>query len=419
MKRQLFGRAWAALAASALMVPALAACGGDTAATPTATTITGTGEPTATTMTAEATATTAMEATTPTTGSSTGKTLKVGLVTDVGSLNDKSFNESTWEGVLRAQKELGVEAKNIETKDTKDYAKNIDQFVSQNYDVIVTVGFALQEATNAAAKANPNIKFIGVDQFQTDVLPNVSGLIFDEDKAGYLAGALAASLSKSNNIGAVCGTDDVPPVWKFGEAYKAGAKSIKPDITVQVTYHSDVDISKSFVDPDWGKTTALSMIDKGADVVFGAGGLTGNGAIFAAKERNIAAIGVDKDQYLSIGEEYKGALASSAMKLLTPGTFDLIKQVQDGSFKGGNFVGEVALAPFHDWESKVPADVKTKLQEIDKGLKDGSIKTCVSPAKGVPSPCGGAAETTPGAAMTPAAGETPSGVMTPVGTAVP
>jgi basic membrane protein A len=185
----------------------------------------------------------------------------------------------------------------------------------------------------------------------------------------------------------VLGTDDVPPVWRFGEGYKAGAKAIKPDITVQATYHSDVDISKTFTDPEWGKTTALSMIDKGADVVFGAGGLTGNGALFAAKERNIAAIGVDTDQYNTIGDEYKSALVSSAMKLLTPGVFDLIKAAQDGTFKGGNNTGEVGLAPFHDWESKVPADAKAKLEELDKGLKDGSVKTCVSPAKGAPSPC--------------------------------
>lgn len=410
MKKLLFGRAGAALAATLLMAPMLAACGGEPAASPTATVMAGeTNTPAVT----EPTATTAMEQATATTGSATGTKLKVGLVTDVGSLNDKSFNESTWEGVLRAQEELGVEAKNIETKDTKDYAKNIEQFTSQDYDVIVTVGFALAEDTIKAATANPDIMFIGVDQFQAETMPNVSGLIFDEDKAGYLAGALAASISTSNNIGAVCGTDDVPPVWKFGEGYKAGAKSIKPDITVQVTYHSDVDITKSFVDPEWGKTTALSMIDKGADVVFGAGGLTGNGAIFAAKERNIAAIGVDKDQYLSIGDEYKGALASSAMKLLTPGTFDLIKQVQDGTFKGGNYLGEVGLAPFHDWESKVPADVQTKLQEIDKGLKDGSIKTCVSGAKGVPSPCGGAIESTPGAAMTPETVPPGAGTATP------
>jgi basic membrane protein A len=303
-------------------------------------------------------------------------------------LNDKSFNQSSWEGVQLAEQELGIEAKAIETVDTKDYEKNINQFVDEGYNVIVTVGFALGEATTAAAKANPEVMFVGVDQFQAETLPNLAGLIFDEDKAGYLAGVLAAGVSKSGNIGAVCGTDDVPPVWRFCEGYKNGAKSQNPNVTVQVTYHSDVDITKTFVDPEWGKTTALSMIDRGADVVFGAGGLTGNGALFAAKERNVLAIGVDTDQYFTIGDEYKSALVSSAMKLLTPGVYDNIKAAQDGAFKGGNVVGSVGLAPFHDQEAVVPADLQTKIDEIDTGLADGSVKTCVSPAKGVDPPAG-------------------------------
>lgn len=395
ISRRLFGRAGAALASVMLLLPVLAACGPE-AATPTA-------APTNTTAAAaQPTETTAMEAATPTEATAmesptsgtggTGTKLKVGLVTDVGQLNDKSFNQSSWEGVLRAQQELGVEAKAIETKDTKDYEANIGQFIDEGYNVIVTVGFALGEATAAAAKENPNIKFIGVDQFQdpsVETIPNLAGLIFDEDKAGYLAGALAASISKTNNIGAVCGTDDVPPVWRFGEGYKAGAKAVKPDITVQVVYHSDVDISKTFTDPEWGKTTALSMIDRGADVVFGAGGNTGNGAIYAAKERNIAAIGVDTDQYLTIGDEYKSALVSSATKRLTDGVYNLIKEAQEGTIKGGNNVGPVGLAPFHDWEDKVPEDVKTRLDEMDKGLQDGTIKTCVPPVKGLPNPCEG------------------------------
>lgn len=393
MKRSIFGRSGLALAATLLLAPVLAACGPE-AATPTTlpTPTTAMVEPTATTMMEEATPTTEATAeATATSGSGTGSTgakIKVGLVTDVGRLNDKSFNQSSWEGVQRAKDELGIEANYIETVDPKDYQKNLAQFIDEDYDAIVTVGFAMGEATIEAAKANPDIKFIGVDQFQAEELPNVAGIIFDEDKAGYLAGVLAASISKSNNIGAVLGTDDVPPVWKFGEGYKAGAMSVKPDITVQVTYHSDVDITKTFVDPDWGKSTAISMIEKGADVVFGAGGQTGNGAIFAAKERNVAAIGVDADQYLTIGDEYKSALASSAMKLLDRGVFNQVKAVQDGTFKGGNNIGEVGLAPFHDWESKIDASVKAKLEEVDAGLRSGSIKTCVSPAKGAPAPEG-------------------------------
>src|SRR5207253_8094568 len=120
-------------------------------------------------------------------------------------------------------------------------------------------------------------------------------------------------------------------------------------------------------------------------------------------DRNLLAIGVDADQYFTIGDEYKGALVSSAMKLLTPGVFNLVKAAQDGSFKGGNNTGQVGLAPYHDNDAKVPADVKTKIDTVTKGLQDGSVKTCVSPAKGadMPAGCGGTtAPTTPTAGAT-------------------
>jgi basic membrane protein A len=352
LERRFLKRAGAMAALVLMVAPVLAACGGASTATPAA------------------------------------AKLKVGLVTDVGRLNDKSFNETSWNGVQQAQQQLGVDVNYVETADPKDYAKNIQQFVSQNYDVVVTVGFNLTQATTDAAKANPKIKFIGVDQFQTATIPNLAGLVFEEDKAGYLAGVLAAAVSKTNNIGAVCGTDDVPPVWRYCEGYKAGAKSVNPSETVQVTYHSDVDITKTFNDPDWGKTTALSMFDKGADVVFGAGGTTGNGAIFAATDRKLLAIGVDADQYFTIGDQYKGSLVTSAMKLLTPGVFNLIKAVQDGSFKGGNNIGTTGLAPYHDQDANVSAAAKAKVDAANKGLTDGTVKTCVSPAKGSPAPTG-------------------------------
>ena len=304
----------------------------------------------------------------------------VGLVTDVGKIDDKSFNQSTWEGVQQAQKDLGAVVQYIETTDPKDYAKNISTFADEKYDVIVTVGFALGEATIAAAKQYPDVKFIGVDQFQADTVANLAGLIFPEDQSGYLVGALAALMTKSNKIGAVLGTDAVPPVWRFGEGYRAGAKAIKPDIEIQVVYHNDVGFDKTFVDPEWGKTTAISMIDKGVDVVFGAGGKTGNGALLGCAEKGVYAIGVDTDQYFTVPEA-RTVLLSSAMKLLTPGTFDLIKLAKDGKFPGGNYVGKAGYAPYHDLESKVPADVKTKMEEIAKGLLDGTIKTNVAPAK--------------------------------------
>jgi len=244
----------------------------------------------------------------------------VGLVTDVGKIDDKSFNQSTWEGVKQAEKELGAKVQYIETTDSKDYDKNIATFADAKYDVIVTVGFALSEATIAAAKKYPDIKFIGVDQFQSETIPNLAGLVFPEDQSGFLVGALAAMMTKTKKIGAVLGTDAVPPVWRFGEGYRAGAAYVDPTVEVTVVYHNDVGFDKTFTDPEWGKTTALSMIDKGVDIIFGAGGKTGNGALLGAAEKGVYAIGVDTDQYYTVPEAQK-VLLSSAMKLLTPGTF--------------------------------------------------------------------------------------------------
>ena len=308
----------------------------------------------------------------------------VGLVTDVGKINDKSFNQSAWEGVQKAEKELGAKVQYIETSDAKDYAKNIATFGDEKYDVIVTVGFNLGEATDAAAATYPNTKFIGVDQFQAADVPGVAGLNFPEDNAGFLVGALAAMMSKSHTIGAVCGTDAVPPVWRFGEGYKAGAgyadQQDGTTTNVQVVYHSDVGFDKTFTDPEWGAATAKSMMDQGADAIFGCGGVTGNGAITAAAQAGAYAIGVDTDQYLTLPEAAPRML-SSAMKLITPGVFDLIKMAKDGKFPTGNYTGQAGFAPYHDLDSEVPADVKAQMETINKGILDGSIKTNVSPAK--------------------------------------
>ena len=305
-----------------------------------------------------------------------GKRLRVGLVTDVGKVDDKSFNQSAWEGVQRAQRELGAEVKFLETTDPKDYGKNIDQFAQDGYDVIVTVGFAIGQATQEAALKYKTVRFIGVDQFQEKTTENLTGLIFDEDKAGYLAGALAGLLTKTGTVAAVLGTDIVPPVVKFGKGYEAGAKAVRPDIKVLMAYHPG-GLARGFTDPDWGKATTTQMIQQQADVVFGAGGNTGNGALLGALERNTLAIGVDTDQWETL-PQVRPVLVSSAMKLITPGVFDLIKATGDGSVKGGNQVGLVGLAPFHDNDAKVPAEVKQKLQEIDTGLKNGTIKTGVT-----------------------------------------
>ncbi len=173
----------------------------------------------------------------------------------------------------------------------------MQQFIDAGFNVIVTVGAALGDATTEAAKANPDIHFIGVDQPQKEVLPNVTGLVFKEDHAGYLAGVLAASLTETGTIAAVLGTDLVPPVVAFKEGYEAGAKSVNPDINLISTYHPG-ELSQAFTDPEWGAATAKQAIDQGADVIFGAGGMTGNGALQeVATHQGLYCIGVDTDQW--------------------------------------------------------------------------------------------------------------------------
>ncbi len=307
--------------------------------------------------------------------------LMVGLVTDVGRINDRSFNQSAWEGVQQAGELLGIPAesvKYIETQDAKDYADNIQQFIDAGYGVVVTVGFALGDATLEAAQNNPDIYFIGVDQFQGEALPNLAGLIFEEAKSGFLAGALAARLSESGTIASVLGTDLVPPVVAFGTGYENGALYVNPDINVITTYHpGGLDIA--FIDPEWGAATAAQAIDQGADVVFGAGGQTGNGALQEVASRvgeanQLYCIGVDTDQWETVPAAHP-CLVSSAMKLITPGVIDLINRASEGEFPGGNYVGEVALAPFHDFEEGVSQEIKDELETIRAGLEDGSIDT--------------------------------------------
>jgi len=303
----------------------------------------------------------------------------IGLVTDTGKVDDKSFNQSAWEGALEAAQASGGYAKYIETVDPKDYATNIDQFVTAGYDVIVTVGFLMGEATVAAAKANTGTQFIGVDQFQAEEIPNLTGLVFPEDKAGYAAGYLAGLMTKTNKIGAVLGTDTVPPVKLFGEGYKAGALAANPSAEVTLVYHEP---NNAFTDPEWGAAEAKKQLEQGHDIIFGAGGLTGNGALIEIAKapgagETIFCIGVDTDQFFTVPEAAK-CLLTSAEKKLTLGTKDLVLLAKDGKAPGGNFIGLTGLAPYHDTEAAVPEEVKVKVEEVIAGLDAGTIATNVT-----------------------------------------
>ena len=302
--------------------------------------------------------------------------LCVGLVTDTGKVDDKSFNQSAWQGVQAAKAD---QEKYIETTDTKDYANNIKQFTDKKFDVVVTVGFLMAEATATAAQGSPETKFIGVDQFQEKEIPNLTGLTFPEDQAGYGAGYLAGLLTKSNKLGQVLGME-IPPVQKFAKGFEAGAKAANPKVKVTSVYHPAGD--NAFTDPVWGAGEAKKQIAQGADVIFGAGGKTGNGALGEVAKasgagKTVFCVGVDQDQWDTVPEAQK-CLVTSAMKLIDQGVTDLIGQVRDGSIKGGNFTGKAGLAPYHDFDSVVPSDVKTKVADVVKQMEDGTLKTGVT-----------------------------------------
>jgi basic membrane protein A len=309
----------------------------------------------------------------------------VRLVTDIGKVDDRTFNQYAYEGMQAAQECFGFETSFIETVSEADYAKNIATALDGGPDAVVTVGFLLATDTLAAAEANPDTNFIGVDQFQTEYPANYTGILFNEDEGGYLAGVLAASLSESGVIGVVGGREDVPPVVKLVNGYEAGALSVNPDIRVLKIYN------ESFTAPDKGASDAQQFIGEGADVIFGAGGKTGSGGVAAATAAGVWGIGVDQDEYFSTfnGGQAPGAdkLASSAVKRVDLGVFVQIVNTLKDEFTGGIFAlttenGGITYAPFHDAE--IPDDVAATLEETRQGLADGSIKTGLDPVTGEP-----------------------------------
>ncbi len=309
----------------------------------------------------------------------------MGLVTGVGRRDDRAYNQAAWEGIQQAKRSGAADwIASIETVDARDYGANIDVFAQAGYDVIVTVGDAMSDATRTAAQTYPDTYFIGVDQDQSvnqDFSPNLTGLVFAEDQIGYLAGALAALMSKSGRVGAVCASDALPQMKLYGEGFLAGAAYINPAVKATVTYHNDVGLDKTLVDPDWGAATANSMINSGADIIFGVGGDTGNNAIVAAVTRGVYGIGADTDQYYA----YPVAaphLYASVLKLIAPGVAELIKSAKSAQsggpgFPSGNYQGQVGLSPYHDQDSSIPDEVKQRMTELDQGLLSGTLQTGV------------------------------------------
>ncbi len=332
--------------------------------------------------------------------------LKIGVVTDVGSTTDHTFNQYSYEGAKAAGAALGATVSVAVPKDASDYTKDIQGFVDQNYNIIVTVGFNLGNATIAAAKANQNIWFAAVDVAPCvdatgaaastfackgdagTLLPKLVGIQFQEDQAGYLAGIVAAAMSKKGVVGQIGGINNNPAVVRYMQGYQLGAASYNSAIQVKTDWFSTGDLTKAYGDPVWGKTFSTQFIaQQGVDVIFQVAGATGNGALDAACAAGIYGIGVDVDEYLTYPSADK-CIITSAEKNVSSAVNQTITAMANGTVTSGSLVKDgiakfnaanngVGYAPLSENTAVTfPADLQGKLDAALAAMKSGSLTTC-------------------------------------------
>jgi basic membrane protein A len=321
--------------------------------------------------------------------------IKVGQVTDLGGIDDKSFNATAYAGIEQAVAELGVEGKYLESTQQADYNKNIQQFLDEDTDLIVTVGFLLGVDTAVAAKANPGTNFAIVDYaypdcFGTDFvegqtcgsateLPNVLGLVFAIDQAGFLAGYAAAASTETGKV-ATFGGINIPPVAAFMIGYEAGVNyyNAQKGTSVEVlgwdTAANAGSFTGNFDSLDDGRSFAESFVQEGADIVMPVAGPVGLGsAAYCQETGSCKIIGVDTDWTVS-SPEYTDIILTSVLKNMNVAVYDAIKAQVDGTFAGGVYVGTIAnggvgLAPV----AGASAELKAELEAIREALGNGSL----------------------------------------------
>jgi basic membrane protein A len=301
-----------------------------------------------------------------------GSDLRVGLVTDIGGLDDRSFNFLANKGLTRGEEELGVQGRVLISKSDADYVPNLTSLAKQDYDLVIAVGFLMAEALERVAARYPDVAFAIIDysQAELDTMPsNVRGLLFKEQEAGYLVGYLAGLLTKQEAgsrqvIGSVGGLK-IPPVDRYIAGYQAGAKAANPEIETLNSYSQD------FVDQAKCKEAALDQIGRGARVIFQVAGACGLGALSAAEEKNVRGIGVDADQAY-LGEH----VLTSALKKVDVAVFQTIQAVEDGSFQGGeDAVFDVASGGVGLGEvaSDVPAELVSQVNTVQDEIAAGTV----------------------------------------------
>lgn len=328
--------------------------------------------------------------------------LKIGVVTDVGTVNDKNFNEYTYVGATEGAAAIGAEKPPVTVpKDSSEYAAAIQAYVDEGYDIIITAGFNLGVATTQAAHDYPDVWFIGVDQGPPCVdadglptftvpcpgdaaalLPHFVALSYQEDQAGYLAGMAAASASKTGTIGAIGGITLCGPCIRYMQGFLLGAQSIKPDIKLVTGFVTESDFVKAFNDPVTGKSFGQQFLQQNpeVDVLFQVAGKTGNGVLDAACDAGIYGIGVDVDQALSYPNAAKCTFISATKSLVLAVVTDIGK-IADGTMPGGDDHWDAsrdgigyALNP--DLASILPSDMAESLDAAFAEMKAGTLVTC-------------------------------------------
>ena len=304
-------------------------------------------------------------------GGDGGEPIKVGLVTDIGGLNDRSFNQGNYQGLLRAERELGVDGRVLQSQSNADYVPNLSSLAQQDFDLVVGVGFLMADAIDTVAKRFPDTNFAIVD-FPHAALKskpkNVRGILFKEQQGGYLAGYLAGLVVKEQGgpqVVSTVGGQKIPPVDRYIAGFQAGAKAANPQVRTLNGYSQD------FVDQAKCKEIALQQIAQGSQVVMQVAGGCGLGALDAAKEKKVWGIGADADQSF-LGPH----ILTSALKLNPVSIFKTIQSVQDGTFEGGADTvfdvasGAVGLGKI---SPKVSADAKAKIEQVEKDIASGKI----------------------------------------------
>lgn len=306
--------------------------------------------------------------------------IKICEVTDAGGVDDRSFNASAWAGAQLAAKEFG-EAKYLESQQQTDYEKNINAFLEENCDLIVTVGFLLGDATSAAAQANPDQKFAIVDFAYDPTIPNVLGLVFATDQAGFLAGYVAAASTKTGSVGTFGGIQ-IPSVTAFMDGFALGVKyyNEQKGTNVQVLgWNPDTQeglFAGNFESTDDGRRLGETLMDEGADIIMPVAGPVGLGTAAAVKERgNAWIVGVDTDWTVS-SPDFADVILTSVQKMIDVAVYEAAKEVAEGTYKGGIYLGTLENGGVGIPETTVMSDeLKAEVEAIKAAIIAGEIKT--------------------------------------------